>query len=296
MTVYYVLNILIEKCHVKPSVDWALVETLPDLYMERHLEEDELIVENLLNWKVGSENRILFERRPARHDLFRQPELYLLQPSTTILPHTRKTLLEDFFSPSNGSVPNIEGPLWLKSEGKKNWKKHFFVLKSSGLYYIPKGKKSSSNLVCFSSFDVNQAYTGVGWKKKFKSPTDFCLAIKHPRIQEKSPKYIWYLCAETEQSLNRWLTGIRIVKRKAKMLENFKVLQEDTRNRSGQKKASEANHSVENAGSDSSETSLNNDIIYSPASESRSFDSGVSSIMEVNNLDLCNIKQLLKIK
>merc|ERR1719317_372178 len=217
MTVYYVLNILIEKCHVKPSVDWALVETLPDLYMERHLEEDELIVENLLNWKVGSENRILFERRPARHDLFRQPELYLLQPSTTILPHTRKTLLEDFFSPSNGSVPNIEGPLWLKS----------------------KGKKSSSNLVCFSSFDVNQAYTGVGWKKKFKSPTDFCLAIKHPRIQEKSPKYIWYVCAETEQSLNRWLTGIRIVKRKAKMLENFKLLQEDTRNRSGQKKASE---------------------------------------------------------
>jgi len=288
MTVYYVLNILIEKCHVKPSVDWALVETLPDLYMERHLEEDELIVENLLNWKVGSENRILFERRPARHDLFRQPELYLLQPSTTILPHTRKTLLEDFFSPSNGSVPNIEGPLWLKSEGKKNWKKHFFVLKSSGLYYIPKGKKSSSNLVCFSSFDVNQAYTGVGWKKKFKSPTDFCLAIKHPRIQEKSPKYIWYLCAETEQSLNRWLTGIRIVKRKAKMLENFKVLQEDTRNRSGQKKASEANHSVENAGSDSSETSLNNDIIYSPASESRSFDSGVSSIMEACSDAACS--------
>eukprot|EP00090_Calanus_glacialis_P011136 TRINITY_DN195_c0_g1_i1.p1 TRINITY_DN195_c0_g1~~TRINITY_DN195_c0_g1_i1.p1 ORF type:complete len:1319 (-),score=197.56 TRINITY_DN195_c0_g1_i1:182-3745(-) len=288
MTVYFVLKILVEKCHVKHCVDWALVETLPDLYMERHLEEDELIVENLLNWKVGSENRILFERRPARHDLFRQPELYLLQPGTTILPHTRKTLLEDFFSPSNGSVPNIEGPLWLKSEGKKNWKKHFFVLKSSGLYYIPKGKKSSPNLVCFATFDVNQAYTGVGWKKKFKSPTDFCFAIKHPRIQEKSPKYIWYLCAETEESLNRWLTGIRILKRKTKLLENFKLLQEDL-TQPQQKAPCEVNHPAENNRSDSRESrNLNNDIIYSPASESRSFDSGVSSISEASSDVLCS--------
>merc|ERR1719233_2529137 len=174
------------------------------------------------------------------------------------------------------------------SEGKKNWKKHFFVLKSSGLYFVPKGKKSSPTLVCLCSFDVNQAYTGVGWRKKFKSPTDFCLAIKHPRIQEKSPKYIWYLCAETEQSLNRWLTGIRIVKRRTKLLENFKLLQEDTTNQSGQKTPSEANHSVENAGSDSCETSLNNDIIYSPASESRSFDSGVSSILETCSDAACS--------
>ena len=294
MTVYAILKMLKEKCHVGHSVDWALVEILPHLYMERHLEEDELIVENLLNWKVGSENRILFERRPARHDLFRKPELYLLQPSTTILQNTRKTLLQDFFSPSNGSVPNIEGSLWLKSEGKKNWKKHFFVLKSSGLYFVPKGKKSSQDLVCFATFDVNQAYTGVGWKKKFKSPTDFCLAIKHPRIQEKSPKYIWYLCAESEETLNRWLTGIRIVKGKTKLLENFKVLQEDMKHPQ-QKTTREVTCPPENNKSDGLESkSLNNDIIYSPSSESRSFDSGVSSICEVNIQTWCNIKHFFK--
>jgi amyloid beta A4 precursor protein-binding family B protein 1-interacting protein len=53
----------------------------------------------------------------------------------------------------------------------------------------------------------------VGWKKKYKAPTDFCFAIKHPRLQQpKSNKYIKFLCAEDEDSLARWLMGIRIAK------------------------------------------------------------------------------------
>ena len=115
-------------------------------------------------------------------------------------------------------------------------------------------------------------------------------------LQEKSPKYIWYLCADTEESLNRWLTGIRIVKRKAKLLDNFKLLQEDM-SPLQQKAPPEMEHPEENNRSDDGRESRarNNDIIYSPASESRSFDSGVSSISEVNNLDLCNIKHFLEI-
>jgi amyloid beta A4 precursor protein-binding family B protein 1-interacting protein len=56
-------------------------------------------------------------------------------------------------------------------------------------------------------------YYGVGWRKKFKSPTDFCFAIKHPRLQQpKSSKYIKFLCAEDQATLDRWVMGIRLAK------------------------------------------------------------------------------------
>ena len=45
---------------------------------------------------------------------------------------------------SGGHVPELEGPLYLKSEGKKAWKRFYFVLRASGIYYNPKGKSKVS--------------------------------------------------------------------------------------------------------------------------------------------------------
>lgn len=90
-----------------------------------------------------------------------RPEMYLLgdassQCGTEMDDRSRAELVEEFFSSTGVGAPEVEGQLWLKAEGKKTWKKFHFVLRSSGLYYAPKGKKTSKDLVCLATFDVNQ--------------------------------------------------------------------------------------------------------------------------------------------
>ena len=78
MTVGQVTRILAEKNHVSLDPKWALVELVPDLYMERVYEDNELLVENCLLWKVDSKNTLWFIERPEKIDLFLRPEVYLL--------------------------------------------------------------------------------------------------------------------------------------------------------------------------------------------------------------------------
>ncbi|KAK8397221.1 hypothetical protein O3P69_004737 [Scylla paramamosain] len=234
MTVVHVTRLLADKNHVRMDPKWAIVEHIPDLYMERIYEDDEMLVENLLLWTRDSKNKLLFSERPDKYDLFLRPEHYILigsssEKNSDLDDEGRNTLVEEFFSSTGVGVPEVEGHLFLKSEGKKVWKKYYFVLRASGLYYCPKGKssRSSKDLVCLTTLEVNQVYYGVGWKKKYKAPTDWCFAIKHPHLQAKSSKYIKYLCSEDPETLSQWVMGIRIAKSGRRLLENYRALVED---------------------------------------------------------------------
>ena len=53
---------LADKNHVKRDTCWGLVELLPELHMERAYEDHELLVENLLMWKVSFRNNKNFDK------------------------------------------------------------------------------------------------------------------------------------------------------------------------------------------------------------------------------------------
>lgn len=237
MTVGHVTRLLADKNHVTLEPKWAVLEHLPDLHMERVYEDHELLVDNLMMWTRDSKNKLLFlERAEERTRLFLQPEAFLLgkQEHADFDDHARALLLEEFFASSGVGVPvgvpEVEGPLYIKSDSKKGWKKHQCVLRASGLYYYPKekAKVSSRDLVCLATFDVNQVYYGVGWKKKHKAPTEHCFAIKHPKLQQpKSAKHIKFLCADDADTLHRWVVGIRVAKYGRQLQENYRSLSEE---------------------------------------------------------------------
>ncbi|CAG7728333.1 unnamed protein product [Allacma fusca] len=228
-----VLALLADKNHVPLSHKWALVEHIPHLHMERIYEDHENMVENLLMWTRDSKNKIYFVERDDKYDMFVNPQRYFLenrlsQGAPCLDEHTKNGLIDEFFNQGVG-VPDVETTLYLKAEGKKAWKKFIFVLRASGIYYYPKGRSNSSkDLVCLATIDPNQqTYQGIGWKKKFKAPTEFGFVLKPARLQVKSHRHMKYLCAEDAETLKLWLVGLRIAKHKRQLWDNYRTLMED---------------------------------------------------------------------
>ncbi|CAK6967633.1 ras-associated and pleckstrin homology domains-containing protein 1a [Scomber scombrus] len=222
-TVRQVLDSLLDKSHCGFSPDWSLVETINELQMERIFEDHENLVENLLNWTRDSQNRLMFTERIEKYALFKNPQNYLLGRKETceMAERNKEALLEECFGGSSVSVPEMEGVLWLKEDGKKSWKKRYFLLRASGIYYVPKGKaKASRDLVCFLQLDHVNVYHGQDYKSKYKAPTDYCMVLKHPQIQKKS-QYIKYLCCDDVRTLQQWINSIRIAKYGKQLYINF---------------------------------------------------------------------------
>ncbi|KAG5851753.1 hypothetical protein ANANG_G00055100 [Anguilla anguilla] len=244
-SVRQVLDSLLDKSHCGYSPDWSLVETINELQMERIFEDHENLVENLLNWTRDSQNKLMFIERIEKYALFKNPQNYLLgrketsemadrnkeallenyllgrKETSEMADRNKEALLEECFCGSSVTVPEIEGVLWLKEDGKKSWKKRYFLLRASGIYFVPKGKaKASRDLVCFLQLDHVNVYYGQDYRSKYKAPTDYCLALKHPQIQKKS-QYIKYLCCEDVRTLHQWVNGIRIAKYGKQLYVNY---------------------------------------------------------------------------
>ncbi|CAF0777563.1 unnamed protein product [Brachionus calyciflorus] len=225
MKVYDVLLMLFSKNHVKPSVNYCIVEYMPKFNMERIFEDHENLVEAMTNWSRDSDNQIFFTERTDKYDLFLKPELYLTNDVNVkkLDEFDRNNLVIEFFQNIGSPVPELEGPLYIKTESKKSWKKYYCVLRQSGLYFIPKGK-SKKEMQSLFNFDKLDLYLGLDWKKELKSPTDSCFALKYPQVQKKSSKYIKYICCENQRDMKRWINGIRIAKFGKQLYENYKKI------------------------------------------------------------------------
>ncbi|XP_044316847.1 abnormal cell migration protein 10 [Drosophila rhopaloa] len=228
----HVTRLLADKNHVLMQSNWALVEHLGDLQMERLFEDHELLVDNLMTWNSDAGNRVLFQQRPDKVNLFARPELYLpgpqMAPGCQHDEQTRQMLLDEFFDSHNQM--QLDGPLYMKADPKKGWKRYHFVLRSSGLYYFPKEKtKNTRDLACLNLFHGHNVYTGLGWRKKWKSPTDFTFGFKAVADSSlgKSCRSLKMLCAEDLPTLDRWLTAIRVCKYGKQLWDSHKSLLED---------------------------------------------------------------------
>ncbi|XP_066136707.1 amyloid beta A4 precursor protein-binding family B member 1-interacting protein [Saccopteryx bilineata] len=225
-----VLDNLFEKTHCDCSVDWCLYEIYPELQIERFFEDHENVVEVLSDWTRDTENKVVFLQKKGKYAVFKDPQNFYLdnkgkkeskETNEKMNAKNKECLLEESFCGTSVIVPELEGALYLKEDGKKSWKRRYFLLRASGIYYVPKGKtKTSRDLACFIQFENVNIYCGIQCKMKYKAPTDYCFVFKHPQIQKES-QYIKYLCCDDERTLDQWVTGIRIAKYGKTLYDNY---------------------------------------------------------------------------
>ncbi|XP_033615396.1 amyloid beta A4 precursor protein-binding family B member 1-interacting protein [Fukomys damarensis] len=225
-----VLDNLFEKTHCDCSVDWCLYEIYPELQIERFFEDHENVVEVLSDWTRDTENKVLFLEKEEKYAVFKNPQNFYLdnkgkkevkQTKEKMNAKTKESLLEESFCGTSVIVPELEGALYLKEDGKKAWKRRYFLLRASGIYYVPKGKtKTSRDLACFIQFENVNVYYGVQCRVKYKAPSEHCFVLKHPQIQKES-QYIKYLCCDDARTLHQWVTGIRVAKYGKTLYENY---------------------------------------------------------------------------
>lgn len=236
MTALDICHKLVEKNHAMPDKNWAIIERISKFNLERTLEDHECVFDVHHSWSGDEKNRLYFRKDFRKYDFFKHPSQFFPAPMLDIKDlQTRaekfalasrpdiqlNILLQNVFG-SMETMPDVQGYLYMK-EGKRSWKKHFFVLRASGLYYSTKGNsKDPRYLVTLSQFDDVNIYSTIDAKKSLGAPTNYCLCLKAPGSGSDSSK-LKLLCAEDEAARLCWLTGMRLVKYGSQLRENLKM-------------------------------------------------------------------------
>uniref|UniRef100_A0A665VGM8 Growth factor receptor bound protein 14 n=1 Tax=Echeneis naucrates TaxID=173247 RepID=A0A665VGM8_ECHNA len=189
---------------------WTLFEHLSHLGIERTIEDHESVMEVLSAWGMDTDSRLYFRKNYAKYEFFRKPlvksvkicvVLIFLYPTQTFL--------------NSSTCPEIHGHLHAKEQSRKSWKKFYFVLRRSGLYFSNKGtSKEPRHLQFVADFSDNDVYSVLSAKKLHGAPTEFGFCVK-------CSSALKLLCADDEPTRTCWITAMRLLKYGMQLYQNF---------------------------------------------------------------------------
>ncbi|XP_021040733.1 growth factor receptor-bound protein 14 isoform X1 [Mus caroli] len=218
-----VCQLLILKNHYVDDNSWTLFEHLSHTGLERTVEDHELPTEVLSHWGVEEDNKLYLRKNYAKYEFFKNPMYFFPEHMVSFAAEMNgdrspTQILQVFLSSS--TYPEIHGFLHAKEQGKKSWKKAYFFLRRSGLYFSTKGtSKEPRHLQLFSEFSTSHVYMSLAGKKKHGAPTPYGFCLKPNKAG--GPRDLKMLCAEEEQSRTCWVTAIRLLKYGMQLYQNY---------------------------------------------------------------------------
>uniref|UniRef100_A0A672QN10 Growth factor receptor bound protein 14 n=1 Tax=Sinocyclocheilus grahami TaxID=75366 RepID=A0A672QN10_SINGR len=218
-----ICQLFILKNHCIDDHSWTLFEQMPHLSIERTIEDHESVMEVQSGWGMDSHCCLYFRKNYAKYEFFKKPldffpehMVSVSSESNGIMNHSQ--LIQTFLSSS--ACPEIHGFLHAKEHSRKSWKKFYFVLRRSGLYFSNKGtSKEPRHLQFIAEFGDSDIYTLLSAKKVYGAPTDYGFCVKASK--SNSARDLKLLCADDEQTRTCWVTAMRLFKYGMQLYQNF---------------------------------------------------------------------------
>eukprot|EP00076_Gallus_gallus_P034376 XP_024999914.1 growth factor receptor-bound protein 7 isoform X5 [Gallus gallus] len=222
-------EMLVQRTHALHDHSWALVELHQHLALERCLEDHESVVEVQSAWPLGADSRFVFRKNFAKYELFKSsaqslfPEVMVSSCLEANKSMAHSELIQNFLN--SGSCPEVQGFLQLREASRKVWKRFYFSLRRSGLYYSTKGtSKDPRHLQYFADLTESNIYYVTQGKKHYGTPTEFGFCIKPYKVRS-GVKGLKLLCSEDEQSRTCWMAAFRLFKYGMQLYRNYQQAQ-----------------------------------------------------------------------
>lgn len=226
--------LLAERNHLDIGPNWTVVENITDLQLERTIEDHEKVYDALSHWPRNHNNSVTFKNNPEKYYLLLRPQLLMpanhiyssvnTQRSLFTEEQKKTVILKEVFK--DKLLPKIEGELSIREGKKGNWKKQYFALRASGLYYSKSGKAASGkDLTRLVEWKDVECFTGNQYKKFYRAPENYCFSLVPIGPLTKVESDIIHICCSTKHELMTWMTGVRLAKYGNQLLQDY----EDTK-------------------------------------------------------------------
>ncbi|XP_028993247.1 growth factor receptor-bound protein 14 isoform X2 [Betta splendens] len=218
-----ICQLFVLKNHCIDDHSWTLFEHLPHLGIERIIEDHESVMDVTSGWAMDTDSRLCFRKNYAKYEFFKKPLDFFPDHMVSMCSDTDGTadqsqLIEAFLSSS--TCLEVHGHLHAKEQSRKSWKKFYFVLRRSGLYFSNKGtSKEPRHLQFIADFSDSDVYSVSSAKKLHGAPTDYGFCVKSTKCS--SARDLKLLCADDEQTRTCWITAMRLLKYGMQLYQNF---------------------------------------------------------------------------
>ncbi|XP_043797991.1 growth factor receptor-bound protein 14-like isoform X1 [Apis laboriosa] len=219
------------------EIDWTIVETWPELEIERTLEDHEDILavhREMKTFSVKRSRKFFFRQDYFKYQFFHDPKLF--SPTEMIkIPavfaedwdalNEAEATLQKYLEDEGVECPEVFGLAWIQNGRLDVWRRIHLLLRDRKLYQTKKKRKQTFLFAHLSDYAV---YKITNTRKRYEAPFPWGICLRPTstgqlKTIESGEAGLKVIAFHSEKSRACWLTAMRLAKYGKQLRENYRA-------------------------------------------------------------------------